>query len=190
MVIAAMWIQQQNRNNSNVAKFMPSGWTNGRLPNQIITFEFEDKEFVVKYKKQRNHKFIFSTNKEAFIYSDDSKGIDLIFDGKRHYSRITLSDNNILVHMPFGDVMLKVKPRFNIPGSEITQGGLVAPMPGKVIDIKVKKGKKVKTGDTLVIIEAMKMEHSIKATENGTVSELLISLNDQVENGALLMVVK
>ena len=190
MVIAAMWMQQQNRNNSNVAKFMPSGWTNGRLPNQIITFEFEDKEFVVKYKKQRNHKFIFSTNKEAFIYSDDSKGIDLIFDGKRHYSRITLSDNNILVHMPFGDVMLKIKPRFNIPGSEITQGGLVAPMPGKVIDIKVKKGKKVKTGDTLVIIEAMKMEHSIKATEDGTVSELLISLNDQVENGALLMVVK
>jgi len=92
--------------------------------------------------------------------------------------------------MPFGDVMLKVKPRFNIPGSEIIQGGLVAPMPGKVIDIKVKKGKKVKTGDTLVIIEAMKMEHSIKATEDGTVSELLISLNDQVENGALLMVVK
>ena len=188
--IAAMWMQQQNRNNSNTAKFMPSGWTNGRLPNQKITFEFETTEYDIEYKQQRDRKFLFSNNKEAYIYSCDEVGIDLLFDGKRHYSRVTVSKNKILVHMPFGDVMLQLKPRFKIPGTEVTAGGLVAPMPGKVIDVKVKKGKKVKAGDTLVILEAMKMEHSIKAVEDGTVSELLISLNDQVENGALLMVVK
>ncbi len=188
--IAAMWMQQQNRNNSNVAKFMPSGWTNGRLPNQKVTFEFENTEYDFEYKQKRNQKFLFSNNKEAFIYSSDEDGIDMIFDGKRHYSRVTVSKNNILVHMPFGDVMLELKPRFKMPGTEVTIGGLIAPMPGKVIDVKVKKGKKVKAGDTLVILEAMKMEHSIKASEDGTVSELLISVNDQVENGALLMVVK
>ena len=188
--IAAMWMQQQNRNNSNVAKFMPSGWTNGRLPNQKVTFEFENTEYDFEYKQKRDQKFLFSNKKEAFIYSSDEDGIDMIFDGKRHYSRVTESKNNILVHMPFGDVMLKLKPRFKMPGAEVTIGGLIAPMPGKVIDVKVKKGKKVKAGDTLVILEAMKMEHSIKASEDGTVSELLISVNDQVENGALLMVVK
>ena len=188
--IAAMWMQQQNRNNSNVAKFMPSGWTNGRLPNQKVTFEFENTEYDFEYKQKRNQKFLFSNNKEAFIYSSDEDGIDMIFDGKRHYSRVTVSKNNILVHMPFGDVMLELKPRFKMPGTEVTIGGLIAPMPGKVIDVQVKKGKKVKAGDTLVILEAMKMEHSIKASEDGTVSELLISVNDQVENGALLMVVK
>ena len=188
--IAAMWMQQQNRNNSNVAKFMPSGWTNGRLPNQKVTFEFENTEYDFEYKQKRDQKFLFSNNKEAFIYSSDEDGIDMIFDGKRHYSRVTVSKNNILVHMPFGDVMLELKPRFKMPGTEVTIGGLIAPMPGKVIDVKVKKGKKVKAGDTLVILEAMKMEHSIKASEDGTISELLISVNDQVENGALLMVVK
>ena len=188
--IAAMWMQQQNRNNSNVAKFMPSGWTNGRLPDQKVTFEFENTEYDFEYKQKRDQKFLFSNNKEAFIYSSDEDGIDMIFDGKRHYSRVTVSKNNILVHMPFGDVMLELKPRFKMPGTEVTIGGLIAPMPGKVIDVKVKKGKKVKAGDTLVILEAMKMEHSIKASEDGTVSELLISVNDQVENGALLMVVK
>ena len=190
LAIAALWIQQNNRDSANLAKFMQSGWTNGRLPMQKITFEFENKEHIVEYKKQRNQKFIFLSGKEACIYKKDNDGIDLIFDGKRHYSRVTLSNNNILVHMPFGDVMLKVKPRFKEPGTEKTIGGLVAPMPGKVIDIKVKKGKKVKAGETLVILEAMKMEHSIKAAEDGKVSELLISINDQVENGALLMVVK
>ena len=65
----------------------------------------------------------------------------------------------------------------------------MAPMPGKVIDLKVKKGSKVKAGDTLVILEAMKMEHSIKASNSGVVKSLMVSKNDQVDNGALLMVV-
>ena len=190
LAIAALWIQQENRNASQVSKFMPSGWTNGRLPNRKNIFEYEGNEYVVEYKQNREGNFIFSSNKSATIYSADSKGMDVSFNNKRHYSRVTLSKNKILVHMPYGDVMLDIKPRFVIPGMEVTAGGLVAPMPGKVIDVKVKKGKKVKAGDTLVILEAMKMEHSIKASEDGTVSELLISLNDQVENGALLMVVK
>ena len=189
-VIAALWIQMKNRDEAKVAKFMPSGWTNGRLPKQKIIFEYEGQEIKVEYSQKRNGQFSFSDNKVAQIYSSDNESIDVMFDGKRHISKITSSENNILVHMPYGDVMLNVKPKFTLPGLEVATGGLVAPMPGKVIDIKVKKGKKVKAGDTLVILEAMKMEHSIKAAEDGVVSELLISINDQVENGALLMVVK
>ena len=189
-VIAALWIQMKNRDEAKVAKFMPSGWTNGRLPKQKIIFEYEGQEIKVEYSQKRNGQFSFSDNKVAQIYSSDNESIDVMFDGKRHISKITSSENNILVHMPYGDVMLNVKPKFTLPGLEVATGGLVAPMPGKVIDIKVKKGKKVKAGDTLVILEAMKMEHSIKAAEDGVVSELLISINDQVENGALLMIVK
>jgi propionyl-CoA carboxylase alpha chain len=188
--IAALWIQKINKENSHIAKFMRSGWTNGRLPNQNITFTLMDKDYKVDYKSQRDDSFLFNSNKVAKIYDGDEFGIDVEFDGKRAYSRITLSENKILVHMPYGDVMLEIKPRFVIPGLEIQAGGLIAPMPGKVIDLKVKKGNKVKVGDTLIVLEAMKMEHSIKASEDGVVSELLVSTNDQVENGALLMVVK
>ena len=188
--IAALWIQKINKENGHIAKFMRSGWTNGRLPNQNITFTLMDKDYKVDYKSQRDGSFLFNSNKVAKIYDGDEFGIDIEFDGKRAYSRITLSENKILVHMPYGDVMLEIKPRFVIPGLEIQAGGLIAPMPGKVIDLKVKKGNKVKVGDTLIVLEAMKMEHSIKASEDGVVSELLVSTNDQVENGALLMVVK
>ena len=190
VAIAALWIQESNRKNSNVANFMPSGWTNGRLPSQSITFEHENIDIKVEYQLQRDGSFKFANDKTALIYEMDESGIDCVFDAKRHYAKVTMNDSDILVHMPYGDVMLSIKPKFVIPGQEITAGGLIAPMPGKVIDIKVDKGKKVKAGDTLVILEAMKMEHSIKASEDGTVSELLISVNDQVENGALLMVVK
>ncbi|MFL2709534.1 MAG: acetyl/propionyl/methylcrotonyl-CoA carboxylase subunit alpha [Gammaproteobacteria bacterium] len=190
MAIAALWIQQKNRENAKLAKFMTSGWTNGRLPNQKIILNYEGLDYDVEYKQNRNKEFIFSFGKSAFIYSYDKNGIDIVFNGKRHYSRITSTEKNILVHMPFGDVMLKIKPKFRVPGTEYTAGGLTAPMPGKVIDVKIQQGEKVKAGDTLVILEAMKMEHSIKAPEDGTVTELLISVNDQVENGALLMIVK
>jgi len=190
VAIAALWIQELNRKRSNVASFMPSGWTNGRLPSQSITFEYEGNDIKVEYQLQRDGSFKFPHDKTAVVYDINEEGIDCVFDTVRHYARVTMNASNILVHMPYGDVMLFMKPKFVIPGQEITVGGLIAPMPGKVIDIKVNKGKKVKAGDTLVILEAMKMEHSIKASEDGTVSELLIKVNDQVENGALLMVVK
>ena len=187
--ISALWIQERNRLKANTASFMSSGWTNGRLPKQNITFIFDNEEYKVLYKYKRNIGYVFEWGSIGIIHSADEYGIDAEFNGKRHYSRITIKDNNILVHMPYGDVNLEIKPRFVMPGSENIQGSLSAPMPGKVIALNVKKGSKVKAGDVLVILEAMKMEHSIKALEDGVVSKILISKNDQVENGAPLMIV-
>ena len=187
--IAALWIQERNRSKTNIASFMSSGWTNGRLPKQNITLALDKEEYKVLYKYKRNIGYIFEWGKIGVIHSADKYGIDVEFNGKRHYSRITIKDNNILVHMPYGGVNLEIKPRFLMPGSEKLQGSLSAPMPGKVIALNVKKGSKVKAGDVLVILEAMKMEHSIKAAEDGVVSKILISKNDQVENGAPLMIV-
>ena len=187
--LAALWVQKTNKENSSILNFMPSGWTNGRLPKQNITLMLNNETHKVEYSFFKKQGFVFSSNKVAKIHDQNEFGLDVEFDGKRHFSRITMSEDQVLVHMPYGDVMVRVMPRFVMPGVEIQAGGLVAPMPGKVIDLKVKKGSKVKAGDTLIILEAMKMEHSIKASENGTVSDLLVSMNDQVENGALLMVV-
>jgi propionyl-CoA carboxylase alpha chain len=187
--IAALWIQRGNRQKTGIASFMSSGWTNGRLPKQKIDFVINDDEHSVSYRYEKNKGFIFDSEKIGIIHAEDDFGIDVEFNAKRHYSRITLKNENILVHMPFGDVMLKIKPRFVLPGIEIQAGSLTAPMPGKVIALNVKKGSKVKIGDVLVILEAMKMEHSIKASHNGIVSKVLISKDDQVENGAPLMIV-
>ena len=72
--------------------------------------------------------------------------------------------------------------------SIVEKGGMIAPMPGKVVDLKVKKGKKVKAGDILVILEAMKMEHTIRASEDGVIDKVMIAKGDQVENGAVLLI--
>ena len=188
LTAAAMWKQMRNRISSDIAPYIPSGWTNGRLPNPNITFLLDGEEIFVEYKLINKNKFLVF-NSEVEVVNIDDKYIDLVFDGVRVKSRISEDAEFILVHIPSGDVSFEVKPRFSMPSLEVQAGGLVAPMPGKVVDLKVKKGSKVKSGETLVILEAMKMEHSIKASEDGVISDIFIKENDQVENGAVLMVV-
>jgi 3-methylcrotonyl-CoA carboxylase alpha subunit len=60
-------------------------------------------------------------------------------------------------------------------------------MPGKVIEIKIKPGQAVLSGDELVVIEAMKMNHTISADQDGVVSEIFIEVGDQLDLGANLL---
>ena len=186
---AALWIQGENRNNASLLKEAPSGWRNSRLPRQKISFEYSDKEINVTYKANRDSSFDLNENTKANILKWTTTGIDLEVNNTRFFSKVTRKNDDLVVHGPWGDALLKILPRFTLPGSELQAGGLVAPMPGKVIDLKVKVGSKVKKGDTLVILEAMKMEHQVKAIEDGKVTQVLIKKDDQLENGALLMIV-
>ena len=187
---AALWIQGENRNNASLLKNAPSGWRNSRLPRQKISFEYSDKEINVTYKANRDGSFDLNENTKANIFKWTTTGIDLEVNNTRFFSKVTRKKDDLVVHGPWGDALLKILPRFTLPGSELQAGGLVAPMPGKVIDLKVKVGSKVKKGDTLVILEAMKMEHQVKAIEDGKVTKVLINKDDQLENGALLMIVE
>jgi 3-methylcrotonyl-CoA carboxylase alpha subunit len=60
-------------------------------------------------------------------------------------------------------------------------------MPGKIVAVLVEKGKEVEKGAPLLIMEAMKMEHTIAAPATGTVEELLYGVGDQVAEGAQLL---
>ena len=61
-----------------------------------------------------------------------------------------------------------------------------APMPGNILDVKVKPGDSVKAGDTLLILEAMKMENEISAPQDGTIATIDVRKGDVVDSGALL----
>ncbi|HYE41059.1 MAG TPA: biotin/lipoyl-containing protein, partial [Ramlibacter sp.] len=73
-------------------------------------------------------------------------------------------------------------------GEGASEGGrLTAPMPGKVVSFAVKAGDKVRKGQALAVMEAMKMEHTIAAPADGTVAELMYGPGDQVAEGAELL---
>jgi 3-methylcrotonyl-CoA carboxylase alpha subunit len=95
-----------------------------------------------------------------------------VFTGGRHF---TLAYRDPMAHA--GEV-------------EAAGGRLTAPMPGKVVAILSKAGQAVKKGEPLVIMEAMKMEHTIGAPSDGVVEELLYGVGDQVADGAPLLAFK
>lgn len=70
-------------------------------------------------------------------------------------------------------------------GTEIT-----SPMPGSIWEIKVNVGDTVKYGDTLIVLEAMKMENDIPATADGTVAEIRVKKGDVVDSDSVLVVIK
>ncbi|SEA94590.1 acetyl/propionyl/methylcrotonyl-CoA carboxylase subunit alpha [Paraburkholderia sartisoli] len=74
--------------------------------------------------------------------------------------------------------------------AEHGEGRLTAPMPGKVIAVLVEPGTVVEKGTPLIVMEAMKMEHTIGAPAAGTVAEVLYAVGDQVADGAQLLVME
>ena len=70
---------------------------------------------------------------------------------------------------------------------EAPTGRLTAPMPGRIIQLYVKRGDRVKHGETLLVLEAMKMEHSILAPGEGIVEAIDYAVGDLVEEGVALL---
>ncbi len=68
-------------------------------------------------------------------------------------------------------------------------GAITAPMPGKILEIKTTNGASVEKGDALIVMEAMKMEQTLKAPRAGIIAGLSVKANDQVSDGALLLTI-
>jgi propionyl-CoA carboxylase alpha chain len=94
------------------------------------------------------------------------------------------------VECPRGDVEFQLVPRFTLPGDDAASGGLVAQMPGRVIEVRVSVGDIVTAGQTLILLEAMKMEHPMRAQTDGHVAEIRVAAGEHVENGAVLLVIE
>jgi 3-methylcrotonyl-CoA carboxylase alpha subunit len=82
----------------------------------------------------------------------------------------------------------RVDPLAPPPGVDVHAGRLSAPMPGRVVQLLVAAGDAVNQGQALIVIEAMKMEHTIAAPRDGTVEAVRYAVGDLVEEGAELIV--
>ena len=108
-------------------------------------------------------------------------------EGLRERFRVTRVDDTFFVHARHGSEVLKEVPRFPLPQDSALKGGFMAPMPGKVVKVNVKAGDAVKAGQTLLVLEAMKMEQATRSPTDGVVKSVAVREGDQVTAGQVLV---
>ncbi|TMR08684.1 biotin/lipoyl-binding protein [Nonomuraea turkmeniaca] len=176
---AALALAAANRRRAPVLAGLPSGWRNVR--SQPHRARFAEIEVVYDPLPDR-----------VVTISAEPHRVVLERDGVRHTFAIAQYDEDGTVHVDHagGHAELTPVPRLPEPVEHVVPGSLLAPMPGSVLRVDVTAGDRVAKGQSVLVLEAMKMEHRIAAPADGVVSGLHVEKGQQVEAGAVLAIIQ
>jgi acetyl/propionyl-CoA carboxylase alpha subunit len=169
----------------------PPGWRNVRWADEQVTYELAGSDVEVGYRPAGDGFDIAIGGKTTHVsrYGRDGDFVWWIEGGHRRQARVARENDRVVVLSEGRTFALAERPRFPDAAAQSVAGGLVAPMPGKVVKVLVAAGEPVVAGAPLVVLEAMKMEHTVRAHDAGVVSAIHVAVGDQVEHDRLLAVV-
>jgi acetyl/propionyl-CoA carboxylase alpha subunit len=186
-VAAALAGSARRRRTAVVQAGLPSGWRS--VPSALQLSSYDGIEVGYAFRRTG---LVVEVDGEPFdvrVCSLAPDHVELELDGVRRRVDVHQVGATAYVDSPLGSSTLVELPRFPEPGSGVAAGTLTAPMPGTVVRVAAEKGQTVTAGDVLVVLEAMKMEHSVRAPLDGTVDDVLVLPGQQVDDGAVLVVV-
>lgn len=197
VIAATAALRQRERARAEVQMPVTAGWRNvPSQPRQVTLAESDGVERVSSYTASGAELVIAVDDDQASrvtsttTVSDD--GISLVtleIDGLRQDLAVRLAENRVDVDGPFGGIEFTVVDPLPLPGSTQTTGSLAAPMPGTVVRVEVEQGSPVTAGQVIVVLEAMKMEHAVRAPQDGIAESILVTVGHQVDVGQVLAVV-
>lgn len=126
----------------------------------------------------------------ATVVSAEPDRVVLDVDGVTESYVVASGPGFVDVDGPHGSLDLEPVPSFVDPADVVAAGSLLAPMPASVVSVAVEQGQQVSHGQTVLVLEAMKMQHTITAPSDGVVAELSVTSGQQVESGAVLAVIE
>ncbi len=191
---AALGAQAGRRARAKVLGAMPSGWRNNPSVPQTALYTTSDGPIEVAYRFDGAGRCTYlaldgDVRGDVAVLSCAADAVVLEVDGVSRRYEVAQAGPTTFVDGPDGSGVLTEVERFPLPGSQLAAGALVAPLPGTVVKVAVAAGDPVAAGDTLVAIEAMKMEHEVRAPSEGIVTEVHVTAGEQVEAGRLLVVI-
>jgi len=194
---AALADAAARRASARVLGGLPSGWRN--MPSQLQRKVFAQfggpapeastAQIEIGYRLDRNGLLVDGRD-DVTLESMAQDVVELTVGGIRHRFEVAADPGLVCVDSALGSVALRPVPRFSDPATQVGAGSLLAPMPGTVARVGVTVGDQVAQGQSLLWLEAMKMEHVIAAPAAGIVAELPVTPGQQVEVGSVLAVVK
>jgi propionyl-CoA carboxylase alpha chain len=159
----------------------PSGWRNLPVQPQAVSYAGG---VDVRYRFDRTGALVEPAGVTLVQAAPDR--VSLTVDGVGAQYAVHRVGGMSYVDGPDGSVALAELPRFPLPEAEAPQGSLVAPLPAVVGRVAVSPGAKVRGGDLLLTLEAMKLEYPILAPHSGTVADLPVRAGQQVDVGTVL----
>ncbi len=182
-VAAAVALAEQAGAARTVQRRIPVAWRN--VESQPQRTEFQD-DLVVEWHSGRNGYVVDGHT----VVDASATQVTLETDGVRTTYDVAVTGNSVDVDSADGHVRLDRVPRFVDPADAVASGSLLAPMPGTVVKVLVEKGAEVASGAAVLVLEAMKMQHTVSAPHAGTVTEINIEPGTQVAAGEVLAVVE
>jgi propionyl-CoA carboxylase alpha chain len=193
-VAAALASQAARRSDAKVLGGIPSGWRNNFSEPQHTSFVRNDVPIEVAYRFDRTGRRVDLSSPPDMtgleVLSAEPTRVVLSSGGVTRTYSVNQVGPNHYVDGPDGSSDLTQVERFKLPESQLDPGSLVATLPGTIVRVEVAVGDHVAAGDILVAIEAMKMEHEVRASHGGVVISVAVAPGDQVDSGRLLVVVE
>ncbi|HSU01563.1 MAG TPA: biotin carboxylase N-terminal domain-containing protein [Nocardioides sp.] len=184
-----------------VQQGVPTGWRNVRGQWQVERFETGrgDEVFDGEWVSTRTGVGIGFPNADFDVQRatrlEHGWRIDWTGEGEGGWCEVRFGPGlpgarEVYVDSPRSAHTLREVPRFTDPADAVASGSLLAPMPGTVVKVVAEAGAAVAAGDVVLVLEAMKMQHSVTAPHDGTVTEINVEPGSQVASGEVLAVVE
>jgi propionyl-CoA carboxylase alpha chain len=191
---AAVALAERDRETRTVQHGVPVGWRNVVSQPQRTVFAVGDAEHVVGWFGGRDG--YLSADGGSRVLAASSSAVTLEVDRVSSRFDVVIGEPEatgarpVYVDGPHGSTRLLALPRFTDPADAVASGSLLAPMPGTVVRVEVEAGARVEAGQPVLVLEAMKMQHTVSAPHAGVVTEIDVKPGAQVAAGEVLAVVE
>ncbi len=165
------------------------GWRANSANINSFDLAFKEQQFAITIENNGNQ-YAITNNNETVAASGTIANNKLTACINGHHVKATVFQTGSDIYIYTADHHSQFELRFPDLGADSLDAGcgaLTAPMPGTIVELLVATDQTVAAGDALLVMEAMKMEHTITAPSNGKVSEFFYQAGDLVNNNAVLL---
>jgi propionyl-CoA carboxylase alpha chain len=187
---AAIYLQQSWHSRQPVLPRIPPAFRNNPYRDPSVKLGVGGREFDIVWSPASPDSFRFACGDRqasAKLVAFESGAIRLEIDGIESLFLVTEENERLFVHWSRGARTVTRVPRHPVRATQSRDENASAPMPGQVLKVLVTKGQQVAAGQPLVILEAMKIEQTVRAALDGIVETIRVRAGDVVAPGEVLV---